>query len=71
MNMLGDRKPCAAIYALAFAVNLALCFILIPHLGIDGAAAATSSAMIVESILLYAAARRRLHVKRPTLVPEA
>jgi O-antigen/teichoic acid export membrane protein len=71
MNMLGDRKPCAAIYALAFAVNLALCFILIPRFGIDGAAAATSSAMIVESILLYAAARKRLHVKAPPLVPEA
>jgi O-antigen/teichoic acid export membrane protein len=71
MNMLGDRKPCAAIYALAFAINLALCFVLIPRLGIDGAAAATSTALVVESILLYAAARRRLYVQAPPLVPEA
>ncbi len=29
--MLGDRKQCMAIYALAFAINLALCFMLIPR----------------------------------------
>jgi O-antigen/teichoic acid export membrane protein len=71
LNMLGERKPCAAIYALAFAINLALCFILIPHLGIDGAAAATSTALVIESILLYLTARRRLYVHAPPLVPEA
>lgn len=60
LNMLGDRKPCAAIYALAFAVNLALCIALIPRLGIDGAAAATSTALLTESLLLYLTARRRL-----------
>ena len=48
LNMLGDRKPCAAAYALAFVINLALCFVLIPRFGIDGAAAATSTALVVE-----------------------
>jgi O-antigen/teichoic acid export membrane protein len=60
LNMLGERKPCAAIYALAFAINLVLCIVLIPRLGIEGAGIATSSALIVESMLLYVVARRRL-----------
>jgi O-antigen/teichoic acid export membrane protein len=58
--MLGERKQCAAIYALAFAVNLALCFVLIPRLGVEGAAVSTATAIIVESICLYYVARRRL-----------
>ena len=58
--MLGDRKQCVAIYALAFAINLALCFVLIPRIGIEGAAASVSTALVVESICLYFVARRRL-----------
>jgi O-antigen/teichoic acid export membrane protein len=58
--MLGDRKQCMAIYALAFVVNLALCFVLIPRLGIEGAAASISTALVVESIWLYFVVRRRL-----------
>jgi len=60
LNMLGERTQCAAIYALAFAINLVLCVILIPRLGIEGAGLATSSALVVESILLYAVAKWRL-----------
>ena len=60
LNMLGERKQCAGIYALAFAINLGLCIVLIPRLGIEGAAVATSTALIVESILLYLVTRRRL-----------
>ncbi len=69
LNMLGDRRPCAAIYALAFALNLALCIVLIPRFGIDGAAAATSSALVLESILLFIAARRCLRHAVPSIVP--
>jgi O-antigen/teichoic acid export membrane protein len=58
--MLGDRKQCMAIYALAFVVNLALCFVLIPRFGIEGAAASISTALVVESIWLYFVVRRRL-----------
>jgi O-antigen/teichoic acid export membrane protein len=60
LNMLGERKPCAAVYAVAFAVNLALCLLLIPHIGIEGAAVATSTALAAESIMLYRLAKRRL-----------
>jgi O-antigen/teichoic acid export membrane protein len=60
LNMLGDRKQCAATYALAFVINLVLCIVLIPRMGIEGAAVSTSTALVVESILLYVFARRRL-----------
>ncbi len=60
LNMLGERKQCAAVYAGAFAINLGLCLLLIPRYGIEGAAVATSSALAVESILLYRVAKRRV-----------
>ncbi len=60
LNMLGERRHCALIYAGAFAVNLVLCVILIPRIGIEGAAFSTSSALVVELILLYFVAKRRL-----------
>ena len=60
LNMLGERKPCAMIYAAAFAINLGLCVLLIPRLGIEGAGVATSSALVAESIMLYLVAKRRL-----------
>ncbi|MSO66940.1 MAG: flippase [Pseudolabrys sp.] len=60
LNMLGERKQCAAIYAGAFAINLVLCVILIPRIGIEGAGVATSSALVAESIMLYIVAKRRL-----------
>ena len=46
LNMLGERKQCAAVYAVAFAINLVLCVILIPRIGIEGAALATSTALV-------------------------
>ena len=60
LNMLGERKQCAFIYAGAFAINLVLCVILIPPTGIEGAAVSTSIALVFESIMLYLAAKRRL-----------
>ena len=60
LNMLGERRQCAIIYATAFAANLALCWLLIPRAGIEGAAIATASALVVESAMLYVAAKRRL-----------
>ncbi len=60
LNMLGERKPCAFVYAVAFAINLVLCVILIPRIGIEGAAVATSTAIMAESIMLYLVAKRRL-----------
>ncbi len=60
LNMLGERKQCALVYAAAFVTNLVLCIILIPRIGIEGAAIATSTALVAESILFYCVARRRL-----------
>ena len=44
----------------AFAINLMLCIVLIPRIGIEGAAVATSSALVAESIMFYVVAKRRL-----------
>ncbi len=60
LNMIGQQKICAAIYATAFAVNLALCLLLIPRLGLTGAAIATAAAVLTESTLLFVVAKRRL-----------
>jgi O-antigen/teichoic acid export membrane protein len=60
LNMLGERKQCAAVYAIAFAINLALCVLLIPRIGIEGAAIATSTALVAESLMFYRVARKRL-----------
>jgi O-antigen/teichoic acid export membrane protein len=60
LNMLGEQRACAMVYATAFILNLGLCIVLIPRLGVDGAAVATSTALIVESILLFLVTRRRL-----------
>jgi O-antigen/teichoic acid export membrane protein len=60
LNMLGERKQCAAVYAIAFAINLTLCVILIPRIGIEGAALATSTALVAESVMFYRVAKQRL-----------
>jgi O-antigen/teichoic acid export membrane protein len=60
LNMLGERKQCVLVYATAFAINLTLCVILIPRIGIEGAAFATSIALVVESMMFYIVAKRRL-----------
>jgi O-antigen/teichoic acid export membrane protein len=60
LNMLGQQKVCALVHAGAFAVNLALCFVLIPEFGPAGAAIATAAALIFESIWLFLVTKRRL-----------
>jgi O-antigen/teichoic acid export membrane protein len=60
LNMLGQQRICAAVYAAALALNIALCVALIPDHGGAGAAFATSAAIVLESALLFVAARRRL-----------
>jgi O-antigen/teichoic acid export membrane protein len=60
LNMLGEQRACAAVYATAFVLNMVLCIVLIPRLGVDGAAVATSTALIVESILLFLVTKHRL-----------
>ena len=60
LNMLGEQRVCAMVYASAFAINLALCIVLIPHFGPAGAAIATATALTIESIMLFVVTRNRL-----------
>jgi O-antigen/teichoic acid export membrane protein len=60
LNMVGEQRACAKVYAVAFATNIALCLILIPLFGVAGAAIALSSAMIVESVMLFWVTKTRL-----------
>jgi len=60
LNMLGHQRICALAYALAFAMNVALCFALVPRFGGHGAAAATSLSLTFETVLLFWIVRRRL-----------
>jgi O-antigen/teichoic acid export membrane protein len=60
LNMLGEQRACAMVYAIAFTTNLGLCVLLIPRFGALGAAIATSSAVLTESTLLFFVTRHRL-----------
>jgi O-antigen/teichoic acid export membrane protein len=60
LNMLGHQHICALAYALAFAMNLALCVMLVPKFGGYGAAAATSLSLTFETVLLFWIVRNRL-----------
>lgn len=60
LNMLGQQNICAAVYGCAFALNLGLCFVLVPGYGMMGAAVATSITLTSESIILFWLTRRRL-----------
>lgn len=58
--MLGEQRACALVAALAFAVNLGLCLLLVPRFGIEGAAVSITTAFILESLLLFFVARQKL-----------
>src|SRR5260370_8837180 len=60
LNMVGEQRACAFVYAGAFTFNIVACVVLIPRLGIHGAAIATSAAVLVESVLLFWVTKRRL-----------
>jgi O-antigen/teichoic acid export membrane protein len=60
LNMLGERRSCAAVYGAAFAVDILLCIALIPRFGLGGAAAASSGALVFESASLFLVAKYRL-----------
>jgi O-antigen/teichoic acid export membrane protein len=59
LNMIGQQRACAAVYAAAFAINTVLCLILIPRLGTIGAAISTSIALVVESTALFFLTKHR------------
>lgn len=75
LNMLGQQRACALVYAAAFAINLGLSILLAPRFGATGVAAATAAALICESAMLFVVAKRRLglhvFVWRPAAEAEA
>jgi O-antigen/teichoic acid export membrane protein len=60
LNMLGEQRSCALVYACVFAVNLTLALVLAPRYGGTGVAVATTCAILIESALLFIVAKRRL-----------
>ena len=60
LNMLGERRACALVYGSSFAISLILCILLIPRLGLAGAAIASSAALVFELASLFMVAKRRL-----------
>jgi O-antigen/teichoic acid export membrane protein len=60
LNMLGEQRMCALVYACAFAVNFAAALVLAPRFGGIGAAFATTAGIMMESMLLFIVAKRRL-----------
>jgi len=62
LMMAGKQNMCVLLYAGALAANVSLNLLLIPRLGIEGAAIATATAMGVEAVLLHFAVRRALGI---------
>jgi len=60
LNMLGERRACAQVYAVSFLLNLVLCVLIIPHFGAAGAAAASAVTLVFESACLFLVAKMRL-----------
>jgi O-antigen/teichoic acid export membrane protein len=60
LNMLGEQRRCALIYAAMFAVNLAGCIAVAGPYGSVGVAVVIAATCVLESALLFAAAKRRL-----------
>ncbi|MCC2612209.1 lipopolysaccharide biosynthesis protein [Neorhizobium sp. Rsf11] len=62
LSMAGRQNLCVLLYAATLAVSIGLNIVLIPLLGLTGAAMATAAAMMVEAILLHVAVRRTLGI---------
>jgi O-antigen/teichoic acid export membrane protein len=60
LNMLGEQRSCALVYACVFAINLVLALVLAPRYGGTGVAVAMTCAVLAESVLLFVVAKRRL-----------
>lgn len=60
LNVIGEQRACAVVYAGAFAINIVLCIVLIPLLGAAGAAIAISAALVVETIALVVLLKQRM-----------
>jgi len=71
LNMSGNQNICAALYAVALCINVALNIVLIPRFGLIGAAIATAAAMAFEASSLSLTVYRRLGIPMFVFAPAA
>lgn len=63
LNMLGEQVLCATVLVFSAILNIALCFALVPHFGMMGAASATAISLMTASLMNYVVVRRRLDIE--------
>lgn len=69
LNVLGQQRACALVLMSAAALNIALNVVLIPWVGLAGAAIATAMSFVVLALALFVIARRRLGIVLAPTVP--
>ena len=69
LTMSGHEKLCAGVYALTLALNVVLAIVLIPMLGLWGAALATAIAMVFEAAALSFTVWRKLGIVMAIFIP--
>jgi O-antigen/teichoic acid export membrane protein len=69
LTMSGNQNICAVVYALTLALNVALSMLLIPWLGLWGAATATALSMIFEAGALSFTVWRKLGIVMAIFIP--
>ncbi len=69
LTMSGNQNVCAFVYALTLVVNVALSVVLIPSLGLWGAAIATAASMAFEAAALSFTVWRRLGIVMAVFLP--
>ncbi|MEO1747635.1 MAG: polysaccharide biosynthesis C-terminal domain-containing protein, partial [Pseudomonadota bacterium] len=67
LNMTGHQNACAAVFGTVLIVNVGLNAVLIPWIGLYGAAAATFLATLLEVFALYQLVYRRIGVRMSIL----
>jgi O-antigen/teichoic acid export membrane protein len=63
LNMLGQQRATACVAVCAALLNIALNLVLVPRLGLVGAAAATAISLVIIAVLNTAVARRQLGLR--------
>jgi O-antigen/teichoic acid export membrane protein len=69
LTMSGNQNICAAVYALTLVFNVTLSVLLIPALGLWGAAIATAAAMVFEASALSFTVWRKLGIVMAIFIP--
>lgn len=69
LTMSGNQNICAAVYALTLALNVALSLMLIPTLGLWGAAIGTATAMSFEAAMLSLTVWKKLGIAMAVFIP--